>query len=300
MKSDKIQNAIGGIDADLIEAADRKQPAAGRRRIRRSAGLAAACLALIVAAAVVVPRLTDRSGADPAVRPNSSALPDDAENDSYGWYLLPGGIRPELLVNGKPYYWDRFAYPLTSDAAGGVSINAAGDTVLPAGFTEIGEISSVTEDAPAAELQMKAGFPAAGTVFASEAFPEVVYVLLDADCFDREAPYYIRFISEELDAGYRIRCSGRSYLIRIGDGSCEVLKELPEGCVEAGRLHYVGLDLLPENDLETNCPNDTYSRSLEGRQVYIDPDEPEALYLFETQYWAGGSYDAYLKCPLIP
>ena len=299
MKSDKIQSAIGGIDPDLIEAADQKQPAAKRSHIWRGVGLAAACLALVVMA-VSVPKLLNRSGSNPAAQPSSNAIPNDAENDMYGWYLLPGGIRPEILVNGKLYYWDRFAYPLASDQTEGIFINATGDTVLPEGFTPIGEISSVTENPPAEDKQMKAGFFATGTVFTNEASPEVVYVLLDADCFDREAPYYIRFISGELDVGYRILCNGCSYLIRIGDGTCEVLKELPAGCVEVGKLHYIGLDLLPENDLETNCPNDTYSKTLEGRQVYIDYAEPEFLYLYEKQYWAEGCYDAYLKCPLLP
>lgn len=299
MKSDKIQGAIGMIDIDLIESADQKQPMAKRRQIWRSVGIAAACLALVVMA-VSVPKLLNRSGSNPATQPSGYSLPNDAENDLYGCYLLPGGIRPEILVNGKLYHWDRFAYPLASVQSEQIIIDATGDTVLPEGFTPAGKISSVTEHTPDEDLQLKAGFSATGTVFTNETSPEVVYVLLDADCFENKGTIYIRFISDELDAGCRILCNGHSYLIRIGDDSCEVLKELPEGCVEAGKLHYIGLDLLPENDLETNCPNDTYSKSLEGRQVYIDPNEPEFLYLYEKQYWSGGSYDAYLKCPLFP
>ena len=58
MKSDKLQRAIGRIDDDLIEAADREGISMKRKKIFTRVGLLAACLALVVTAAVVVPRLT--------------------------------------------------------------------------------------------------------------------------------------------------------------------------------------------------------------------------------------------------
>ena len=302
MKSDKIQSAIGKIDVDLIEAADQKQPAAKRRQIWRSVGLAAACLALVVMA-VSVPKLLNHSGSNPAAQSSSSAPPatisvpllNEGKQVDYGtWYLLPGGFRPELMVNGKLYYWDRFAYPLRSRAKN-VYIDATGDTVLPEGFTPVRELSSVTKNTPEEDGQLKAGFSATGTIFTSEAAPEAVYVLLDADCFEINGPYYIRFVSAAMADGCRIMWSGKSYLISFGD-EINMLYTLPGGCVEAGKLHYIGLDLLPKNDLETNCPSDMFGISLEGQEIYFDPAEPEFLYLHQ----AGGAFEGYLKCPLLP
>lgn len=45
---------------------------------------------------------------------------------------------------------------------------------------------------------------------------------------------------------------------------------------------------------------DTYSKALEGREVYLDPNNPEILYLYELCYWAQGEYPAYLPCPILP
>ncbi len=64
MKSDKIQRAIGMIDDDLIEAADREGSAMKHKKFFTRVGLLAACLALIVTAAVVVPRLSPDEGSN--------------------------------------------------------------------------------------------------------------------------------------------------------------------------------------------------------------------------------------------
>ena len=58
MKSDRIQSAIGEIDADLIEAAEQEGTSMKHKTSFARVGLLAACLALIVTAAIVVPRLT--------------------------------------------------------------------------------------------------------------------------------------------------------------------------------------------------------------------------------------------------
>lgn len=39
---------------------------------------------------------------------------------------------------------------------------------------------------------------------------------------------------------------------------------------------------------------------MEGREVFIDPENIEYLYVYEKQYWAQGEYDGYLKCPIMP
>lgn len=66
-----------------------------------------------------------------------------------------------------------------------------------------------------------------------------------------------------------------------------------------GELIYIGMDKIPQNDLETNCASDSLSKALAGREVYLDPDDPSFIYTYEHHYWAKGDYPAYLACLLI-
>lgn len=65
MKSDRIQSAIGEIDADLIEAAEQEGTSMKHKTSFARVGLLAACLALVVLAATAVPKLLNRPGDDP-------------------------------------------------------------------------------------------------------------------------------------------------------------------------------------------------------------------------------------------
>ena len=302
MKSDLIQTAIGGIDADLIEAADEKRSSVRRRRIFKRVGMIAACLA-VIAVAVSIPGLLRPAPEAPDLTLKESKIetrPCEPDTQEYGsWCLLPGGIRPELMVNGKLYYWDRFAYPLSFSQSLGVYIDSTGTTALPAGFSSCGQLSSVTADTPTEEFQMRAGFSAMGEIFVNEAAPETVYVLLSADFF-ASGPNYIRFISEKLAEGDLISWKSQSFRFCLGHDVCEVIDRLPEGSELIGRLHFIGIDGLPEKDLETNSPNDNYGHALEGREVYRNPAEPDCVYVRETQYWIGGEYEAWVKCPRLP
>ena len=247
MNRNDLYRAMDGIDDEVLaEAESSAGVGVSRRKISGWRIAAAACVCLIAGFAAW--RLLDRGGERPNV-PNDNPLlsesgsapenskPDPAESrysqkpGEYGfWNILLGGFLPELMVNGKLYYWDNFAYPLGSDLFEGVYIDATGKTVLPAGYAPTGQISSVTENSPTEDSQLKAGFSATGTIYTNEASPEAVYVLLDADWFDGKGPYYIRFISDELAVGGRISWQGRDYLFRPGSDEFEVLRELPEGC----------------------------------------------------------------------
>lgn len=208
---------------------------------------------------------------------------------------LPGGLHPVLLVNGTHYRWTGMSreYHLRD----GYEVYTVADTTtfLPEGYTPAGELSGITEAEPARELELKAGFEASGTVYTSPATPEAVYVLMTTDWFEN---YYIRFVSDDLHDNESLFYQGREYRISPDGELCERVEALPEACVSVGALRFIGTDLLPARDLETNCIADSYSHTLDGREVRADPAAPDVLYVYEHQYWAQGDEPGWIVCRL--
>ena len=212
-----------------------------------------------------------------------------------GVFFYPGDFRPEIKIADKTFYWSELSDKITGtdEVYSQVTAIADGETFLPDTYEEYNIISSTTTSDITDNCQMKASFDATGIIYTSETTPEVIYVLMSTDWFENE---YVRFVSSEFINGSHIFLNENVYTISIGNTSSE--KELPDGCKSAGTLHFIGQDAIPTNNLETNCPNDTYSYSLEGREVFVDPENNEYIYVYEKQYWAGGDYDACLKCPI--
>lgn len=200
---------------------------------------------------------------------------------------LPGGFDPVLMVEGKRFHWHGVNN-------GGMVIHADEEgrltSYLPDGYEAVGALGEITEDPPEADLQMQAGFEASGEVYGNPDRPLVVYVLMTTDWFKET---YIRFESEELGVNL-IAWDGRLFQIPIGYN--QFVEELPEGCVSIGKLSFVPPDTLPENDLECNGMGDCYGHTLTGREVFQDPANSDTLYVFETQYWAEGSYPGWEPC----
>ncbi len=205
---------------------------------------------------------------------------------------VPGNIRPVILVNGTRFYWVGKAAKIEgADSTNGPVYGLTAEvTYLPESYTEYGSLKEVTKEEPTEDGQMKAGFVASGTIYTSEATPEAVYVRMTSD-WTEEA--YFRFISAELDNGYRIKWNGKHY--RIGRDTCEVLPQVPDTCECIGKLRYVGRDMIPEQDLTTNAPSDGRSYSFGGREVFYDVNEPDFIYVHEQALGKNGSV---FKCPL--
>ncbi|MBD5147758.1 MAG: hypothetical protein HDT19_03080 [Oscillibacter sp.] len=204
-----------------------------------------------------------------------------------GCSTLPGGILPELLVDGTLYHWARMseAVPYIDETGKLVQL-----TKLPDGFEEAGPLGAVSLDPPEENFEMQAGFSASGTVYTDPERPLVVVVHMTTDWFTGQ---YVRFESGGL-ADHLIRWDGRLFHYPYGFGV--PVRELPEGCVSIGTLTCVSGDILPAADLECNSAYDGYGKYLGGREVFQDPADPDVLYVFETQYWREGSYPAWEIC----
>ena len=290
MRGEDLLDAMTMVDPSYIAAADEALPV--RKRCWRKWVGAAACLCLLAMGALGI----WYAGSGEMVPAGDGV---DADAAAEGSDSLPGGMRPALLVDGTLFYWTGPAMAIVGADTPGVMVSttAAGDTCLPEGYEPYGEITAVTAGPAVADGELAAGFSASGTIYTSEATPEAVYVQMTTDWFTDS---YIRFVSAELD-GSRLRWQGRDY--RIGQNAWNGaallwLEELPEGCEAVGQLRYVGRDALPEGDLETNSTSDGYGYSLQGREVYVNPDDAAYVYVFAPRYWRGGQTDGYWQCPL--
>lgn len=242
----------------------------------------------------------NRAGNENVVVPDGgktvSEYEDNILSSGSGWYGdLPKGLRPMLMVNGKLFRWTGMSKELHILDSGEVFTVADNSTILPDGYEPIGEISGITEEVPTQELQLRAAFKASGTMYTNAETPEVIYVLMTTDWFE---DHYIRFVSDDLKDCECIAYLGRQYRINVGTDICERVKELPEGCELVGKLRYIGRDLLPVNDLEVNRPGDSFSKVLDGREVYADPNDSSVIYVYEHYYWSQGDYPAWRVCHL--
>ena len=225
----------------------------------------AACLCLIIACICFIPNI-DTDGSNQVFYPEGSiGFPED--------------IHPEIMIDGKIYYWDK--------------VNP-----LPVGkdYTKYGEISKASKTTPDEECEIMIGSKKAnGIIYTSEKTPNAVYICMSADWFEND---FIRFISAELRAGYTVYLGGSYY--KISNDS--IIRELPESCEYLGKLKYIGEDYLPQNNLETNCGGYNiggFSGNMNGRAVYFDTADPEHIYVYEKRAWQGGEYDSYIKCPKV-
>lgn len=239
----------------------------------------------------VVPHVGGEAGTEADAEPNVGEAVSDATDEILIEGCLPfGGLQPMIMVNGKLYTWTgRHTNVYTQNLrvySGGIM-----HSVLPDGYTAVGEISGITEEIPSKEFQLRANFDASGTVFTNEQTPEAVYVLITTDTYTDE---YIRFASDDLRQNQIITYHGKQY--RFHNEHCELIKELPEKCVLIGTLKYIGADVIPVNDLETNRLTDTCGILINGREVYADPDDDSILYVYEHYYWAEGDYPAWRAC----
>lgn len=270
----------------------------GLPRILGAAAAAAACAGLVFLAgyaartAAHTPGGPDFGDRQPAVEPTAQPTAAPGADQPPQCAELPGGFNPVLRCNGIFYHWvglNQSSYDGYVDKDGRTHT----PTYLPAGFEAVGDftvISHLTEEEPG-ELELKAGFDAAGTLYADPEKPAAVYVRMETEWF---AESYVRFTADYYESGL-ICFEGQLYWFSFGWESPH-RDELPEGAVSVGNLHVVDRDLMPSGRLEINCSLDSYGNSLEGREVFRVPTDSDAIYVYEEQFWRGGSYDGWVTC----
>ena len=200
-----------------------------------------------------------------------------------------GDVMPQILVQDTVYYWSGVSYPIQNEGVPGkrISTAAEGPTYLPDGFSEYSAFLATVDTPPEKDLQMQADFSGFGTVYRNPEAPEVVYILMTTDWLKDQ---YIRFASRDIFDGDRICWNGKQYSAPLRRGTDTPLDTLPAGAVSVGTLHYIGQDYIPQNDLETNCISDDIAMSLEGREVFANPDDPEHIYVYSSHLSSGGGY----------
>ena len=185
-------------------------------------------------------------------------------------YLNPpfNGQRPCLYMNGKIYYWYGVAHPYE----GGVGTFRLED------YTEA-ETIEVVGEAPDEDGEFW-GPAMSGSVYISSQTPEAVYVRVSSESIEGwEDGNYVRMITAVLlrDGANQIYLYGKRYsLFQTGD---LIMDTLPDGYEVIGQAIYIGMDLVPEDDLETNSKHGQYGNLLDGSDVYYNAESPEMIFI---------------------
>lgn len=198
-----------------------------------------------------------------------------------------GDIRPEINLNGKKYYYGEYLKT----------------GYIPEGYSEAGYSVFVGDSEPLNDLEIKSGTEISGKVFSGNETNATVYILLDSPEWAKGGSFCFfceEMITELNRAGWDslVAYGGKLYELSFHKGRDFGFEELPEGFVFAGKLDYIGIDNLPQKDFETNCKNDAFDKSVDGKEVFINPDDLSEIYVSTLYYWAEGSYTVYTKCVL--
>lgn len=271
MKSDKLLDAMEHISDDKI--LDAKHGKVKNKVNWTKIISIAACVACIVAGSVKgFTYFASQNGADGQTEGAAENLTAGDACDE-----LPGGLVPTISYNGKVYYWTGL-----SDIPD--YFEKAADTEASAGKTET------------ANLEMKAGFEAEGNIYANAEYPEVIYVEMTTDWLTNEI---VRFVTKELGDCERIAYQNKQYRMEYASGTQEYVENLPEESVLIGKLHFIGRDSIPQNDLETNVPNDRHNvESMEGREVFACPEDTSKIYVTIHDYHKDDMSIKYQVCYL--
>ena len=205
---------------------------------------------------------------------------------------------PQLMMNGQIYEDTGITRPVYATWEVGERVFLAEKTepYLPEGYTEYGSVTLV-EHAP--EKDGEGAGMGEGAIYTNAAAPDTVYVYTEvySSLTHTLVPHYVRYVSPALSAAQNIvRWSGRDYDVPLSDG--RITAELPAGCTELGALHYIGRDVLPTQDLETNSLTYGEGCITDGCIAYADPADDTHLYLQVEHYGENGWQTAYLLCPL--
>ena len=203
MKPEMIMDALNNIDDAILKEAIAVRQVKKKRPFPKVVKIlvSAACLVMIVYGAKKADILefyhfTEKADVDRTedIAQSDRTYETDSDEADGCDDLMPGDIWPVLMVNGKLYQWADVN--LTQNQ---LKLQEDGtytqDDYLPDSCRKVGEITSVTEDAPKEDLELQAGFYATGSVYVDDETSEAVYVRMTTDWFENVC---IRFESDWL------------------------------------------------------------------------------------------------------
>lgn len=270
MKSDKLLDAMEFISEDKV--LDAKYGKIKRHVNWKKMVSAAACVLCVVVGSV---KALNYFGNYNVTDGQNEGMVEGAAGE-VSCDDLPGDTTPTIVYNNKLYYW-------------------SGLEVVPNSFERVANAEAAPDKPQTAEIQIEAEFDAEGEVYANPEYPEVIYVEMSTDWFANKT---VRFVTKELGDCERIAYQGRQYRMKYGTGEDQI-ETLPEESELIGTLHFIGRDSVPQNDLETNIPNDVHSMdSMEGREVFACPADKSKIYVTIYDYYRGGMEIMYQACYL--
>ncbi len=205
---------------------------------------------------------------------------------------LPEGIAFQIMVKGKLFTTSGKADVLVEmGMKGNYGISTTHYGVMPKGYEKYGSIVSVVKEEPSKELEMRAGADLTGDVYINPDYPDVVYAYLSFSWFEDETPFCYRFVSDAIADDQCIYYNGRIY-----QNTFEEYDEIVKGVTFAGKLEYIGIDLVPQKDCETNNSNwckTVYNAKSYECELYA-ADDDAIVYVKEIRY--GNSKERWIKC----
>ena len=90
---------------------------------------------------------------------------------------------------------------------------------------------------------------------------------------------YVRMVTADLlqDGANQIYLYGKRYsLFQTGGMMVDIL---PEGYEVIGQAIFIGRDLVPEKDLETNSRQGQYGNLMDGTDIYYNAQSPEMIFI---------------------
>lgn len=205
---------------------------------------------------------------------------------------LPEGIAFQVMVNGKLYTTSGRADVLVEMGMNGnYGVSPTHYGVMPKGYEKYGSIASVVKEEPCNELEMRAGADLTGDVYINLDYPDVVYAYLMFSWVEDETPFCYRFVSDAIADDQSVYYSGRIY-----QNTFDEYDEVMEEVTFAGKLEYIGIDLVPQKDCETNNPNwskTIYNAKSYECELYVTDDDA-IVYIKEIRY--GKGKERWIKC----
>lgn len=286
MKELALLRVIGAIDDDLVAAAS-LPPHRSESRAWMHLLTAAACFVLICT--LLLPRFSfagggaaDEGAAEGEGAADGSTAGDagDPGSDKGDSSTGDGGcffsFTPTLWYGGRGYQWHDVVHtPAEED-----------------GWVAVGELAGTVaeEGAVLDDFWLSADFEAAGTVYVSEQYPDMLYVRITTPWLEDT---YVAFMIPPLSYQPMICFDGRIYCPAAhSNPDIKAGTALPQGFVNAGTVTKATFGKVPDENGET-------TGWYNGCTIFAHPDIENTIYLGAYRSDSSGTQYIYAPAPLL-